>query len=378
MRFLFVITAFFLLTGCSTVLERSQISEAQVTREEMHQKILAHELEIKRERRLREVVSKLQPAINRLCNGMSLLADNCSFPIELVNDDTLNASADGKSVRVHAGMVRFVESETEIAFIVGHEMAHNMLSHMDKKTANMLIGSFFDVLAAGYGIDTKGGFGKIGAQAFSQNFEAEADYLSLYIIALAGYDITEAPTFWRRMGIEHPDSISKSFNSTHPSSPERFVAMDVTVNEILNKRNNGMPLIPNTKYENHAKVDKNDTPDIDVNALTESNPPASINRNTIIHYGYEDGFNSSRTSQRFSDAKYRTKNNDKIFGEWQYVAEQVAMDYGCIGENGARPTTTLDEKDIVTEEYTADCRDQVQLTIVCRYTQCSITQLAVH
>ena len=89
------------------------------------------------------------------------------------------------------------------------------------------------ILAAVAGVNTGGDFMRIGAEAgagaFSQDFEAEADYVGVYLMARGGYDIGLAPNFWRRMAVIHPASIKTNHSSTHPSAPERFVALESAV-----------------------------------------------------------------------------------------------------------------------------------------------------
>ena len=57
------------------------------------------------------------------------------------------------------------------------------------------VGLVFDILAAVAGVNTGGDFMRIGAEAgagaFSQDFEAEADYVGVYLMARGGYDTIE-------------------------------------------------------------------------------------------------------------------------------------------------------------------------------------------
>ena len=53
--------------------------------------------------------------------------------------------------------------------------------------------------------------------------EAEADYVGMYILANAGYEYANASDLWRRMSQKDPDAIWLS--TTHPSNPERYVAL---------------------------------------------------------------------------------------------------------------------------------------------------------
>lgn len=172
----------------------------------------------------------------------------CAYPVQLVNHDAVNAFADGRRVGITTGMVRFAETDEELALVVAHEVAHNALGHLTKRFGNVMLGTLVDLaLSVLGGVNTQGTFGRLGELAYSQAFEAEADYAGLYIVARAGYDIRQAPNFWRRMAVEHPGSIRENFMATHPSTPERFLAIEQAVREIEAKRRQGLPLLPDRK-----------------------------------------------------------------------------------------------------------------------------------
>lgn len=169
----------------------------------------------------------------------------CNYPVEYVNDDNINAFADGESVHINKGLMRFANDE-ELSAVIAHEIAHNAMQHIEAKQTNRAGGLILDVLVAGTtGINP--GLSKLTARAYSQDFEAEADYVGLYLMARAGMNIDEIANFWRRMGSENPGSINKNLSGTHPSSPERFVGIENTVREIKNKIANGEDLLPNLK-----------------------------------------------------------------------------------------------------------------------------------
>lgn len=170
----------------------------------------------------------------------------CNYGLVMVSDDSVNAFADGNNVAITTGMMRFVESDEELAVVMGHEISHNALGHLDKKSGNVLLGTLLDLLIYGTtGVDTGGTFGKIGGLVYSQAFEAEADYAGLHIAAEAGFGISGAPYLWRRMAVEHPAAIEdRGFLATHPSTPKRFLALEQTINEIQDKQSRGVPLFP--------------------------------------------------------------------------------------------------------------------------------------
>lgn len=168
----------------------------------------------------------------------------CDSPVRLSSSDAVNAAADGKSIIVTKGMMRFVENDTELATVVGHELAHNSRAHIDSKTGNAVIGGILGAavsVAIGVNITDLGA--QIGAGVNSQAFEAEADYVGLYHTARAGYNISSAPNLWRRIAASNPGAIHLA-GSTHPSTAKRFLALEATVKEINAKKARGEKLIP--------------------------------------------------------------------------------------------------------------------------------------
>lgn len=162
--------------------------------------------------------------------------------------DDINAYADGRNVVVLEGMMYFAKEDEELSLVIAHELAHNALAHVDKKLGNVLLGSVIDIaLAAGAGVDTQGTFGKMGGLVYSQAYESEADYLAMYMVARAGIDIAKAPNFFRRLAVRKPETIQQHYASTHPGTPERFVALEATIEEIKRKLEAGAPLQPESK-----------------------------------------------------------------------------------------------------------------------------------
>ena len=82
--------------------------------------------------------------------GQSLLITPdraCAYPVVLGGGDEVNAYADGKQVIVQRGMMRFAQSDTELALVVSHEIAHNSMGHMRAKMTNYALGSILDIAA---------------------------------------------------------------------------------------------------------------------------------------------------------------------------------------------------------------------------------------
>jgi predicted Zn-dependent protease len=180
----------------------------------------------------------------------------CNYPIIFTQDKIVNAYADGKSIIMTQGMVDYVRDDNEIAMVIAHELAHNDRGHLDAVKKNTLImgsiGFVLDLMTIYYSGGTAGGdaqntemWSKIGRDAYSVEFEKDADYGGVYYAYRAGYDISQVKNFWERIGSENPKQIAIS--STHPATSERYLQIDKTVKEINNKKKDGLALVPNEK-----------------------------------------------------------------------------------------------------------------------------------
>lgn len=171
----------------------------------------------------------------------------CGYPVILAESDTVNAYADGKKIIITKGMMRFARDDQDLALVIAHELGHNLMGHIDKKQTNTMLGTLIDLAAAANGYDTQGIFGSAGASAFSQDFEAEADYVALYYMNAAGLPLEGVADFWRDMAAEHPGNIASNHSASHPATSERFLAISKTIDEINHKIAHGLPLKPNIK-----------------------------------------------------------------------------------------------------------------------------------
>ena len=137
---------------------------------------------------------------------------------------------------------------------------------LDAKKTNALGGFVLDMLIGVFtGVNTQGMFAKSFAQAYSKEFESEADYVGLYMCELSGYDISDAAYFWRRMGVKHPGTIAQNHGASHPSPPERFVSIESTIKEIEQKKLANEILTPNINED--VILSRNPPPDSAANKI---------------------------------------------------------------------------------------------------------------
>ncbi|MFK7866807.1 MAG: M48 family metalloprotease [Alphaproteobacteria bacterium] len=174
--------------------------------------------------------------------------DSCDYPVFLGESSEINAFATGDSIVIQKGMISFAQQDLELRLVIAHELAHNMMGHIEASTINHLGGVLLDsVLIVVSGIDF--GARHIAMDAYSQEFEAEADYVGIYLLERAGFDSTGSADFWRKMGASGEANIKGHHTHSHPATPYRFLAIKKASEEVRIKKAQGLPLIPDLKEE---------------------------------------------------------------------------------------------------------------------------------
>lgn len=164
-----------------------------------------------------------------------------SWEFNVVRDSLANAwCMPGGKVVVYTGILPLTKDEAGLAVVMGHEIAHAIASHGNERmSAQMLeeLGfSALDMALANKPEKTKAIFNSavgMGAELgvmlpFSRKQESEADRMGLIFMAMAGYNPTEAISFWQRMAALNAGQQTPEFLSTHPSDETR-------INNIQNK-----------------------------------------------------------------------------------------------------------------------------------------------
>lgn len=143
----------------------------------------------------------------------------CASDFWVDSKSKLDAGADGEAVRITVGLMNFTPDEDELASIVAHELAHNVLGHrakLDRITKSRTKA----ILAT----------------------EVDADKLSVWMMANAGFDPNAAIRFWQRRG---PSSSMGIFSSgTHPRWQDRIEVIQAEIHKIEQAKKIGESLAP--------------------------------------------------------------------------------------------------------------------------------------
>lgn len=151
----------------------------------------------------------------------------CASDVQLLPQKGLNAGADGQVVQIGGKLYDFAADDDELAAVIAHELAHNFLGHraqMDEQGASTGLFS---------------GLGKNGAKL--RQVEFDADRLSVWLVARAGYRVDAIAPFWARLGKRAGILIS---DGTHPGFKERVRRIEAATAEVASQRTVGQPLVP--------------------------------------------------------------------------------------------------------------------------------------
>jgi predicted Zn-dependent protease len=150
----------------------------------------------------------------------------------------------GGKIAVYTGLLQSIRpTDDELAQVLGHEIAHALLSHQAEKMSRVQmqkIGVGAGVLAAGVaGYDVSGIAGltdelaTIGLQLpNSREAEAEADSVGIEMAAKAGFNPNAAVTLWEKM-LQVGGSGSPDWLSTHPNPQSRIEAMRKKAQQLM-------------------------------------------------------------------------------------------------------------------------------------------------
>ena len=174
------------LSGSSTVFALSEEKEIELGRQE-HRKIVAR-FGLYRDKELASYITKIGERIAKESSRPDL-----QYHFTVLNDDLVNAFAlPGGYIYVTRGMLTHMNSESELAAVLGHEIAHVTERHAIRAQTRGKVINVLNTVAAGItGIpgayDLGNIFGGVLQKGYSRKFELEADKVGAEYMAKAGY-----------------------------------------------------------------------------------------------------------------------------------------------------------------------------------------------
>lgn len=196
----------------------------------------------------------LDSYLAELGNSLVRHADSVRYPFNFfwINNPEINAFAFfGGYVGVHTGLIQEARNESELAAVLGHEIAHVTQRHIvrrmqeQQRSMPMTIAGLVGSILLGMANAEAGAAGLYATMGMSQQsqinytrlYEQEADRIGMGVLANAGYDPAGAPNFFGRLA-EKYRYVSKppEMLMTHPL-PESRIADTRARAESMQRRN---------------------------------------------------------------------------------------------------------------------------------------------
>jgi Zn-dependent protease with chaperone function len=178
-------------------------------------------------------VVETDPLLNAYVSGVAdnlwnqVARKDVPYSLKILKDSQVNSFATlGGFVYVNEGLVDFVQSDDELASVIGHETGHIERRHVitansKAEILNILFGiaSIFSPILYEFG-----GLAEAGIMAkVSREDELQADRYGLQLMSRAGYDPESMVTMMAHLGVlqeDHSDAVSK-YLEDHPDPSAR-------------------------------------------------------------------------------------------------------------------------------------------------------------
>ena len=175
------------------------------------------------------------------------------FEFFILNDETINAFALlGGFVGLHSGLVLTSTTESELAGVVGHEIAHILQRHQSRGADAQKSGALVQLLGLAVAVLAARSNSSSSGQAteaalattaalqyqnqlnYSRDFEREADRLGIQIMVRAGFDPNGMVGFFERMlrANRHNEGKAPGYLQSHPLTTERIADMQNRVDSM--------------------------------------------------------------------------------------------------------------------------------------------------
>jgi predicted Zn-dependent protease len=197
---------------------------------------------------IQRVGTRIQKAVEQYAQqgGWANRLEGYKWEFNLIESDQVNAwCMPGGKVVFYTGILPITQTESGVAVVMGHEVAHAVAEHGNERVSQGLLANLGG-MALSVALQNKpqetqqlwmAAFG-VGAQVgvllpFSRSHESEADRMGLIFMAMAGYDPNEAVSFWQRMAAKKDGKAPPEFLSTHPSDETRIADIKKHLPEAL-------------------------------------------------------------------------------------------------------------------------------------------------
>lgn len=182
--------------------------------------------------------------LNQLGGRLAAVSSDPGFGFYFfaINDPNINAFAmPGGYIGVHTGLIAAAQSESELAGVIGHEIAHVTQRHIARQVYQSKQIGLASMVAMGLALLAARSSNQVASAAvattqagaisaqlsFSRDFEREADRQGFDILRKAGFDVRGMGGFFQRLqkAVRLYENNATAYLRTHPLTGERLTDM---------------------------------------------------------------------------------------------------------------------------------------------------------
>jgi len=178
------------------------------------------------------------------------------YSIEILDSPVVNAfAAPGGHLFFTRGILATLNSEAELAGVIGHEIGHVTARHSAQQLSRAQAAQIGLIIPQVLGLPVLSGLAEVGMGLFfmkySRDNEREADSLAVEYATRAGYDASQMAGFFemlQRMDPQSDRSGMPAWFSTHPSPEDREQAIKTQSQEAQRRMGLTRPRIEREAY----------------------------------------------------------------------------------------------------------------------------------
>ncbi|MBW8244682.1 M48 family metallopeptidase [Muricauda oceani] len=164
---------------------------------------------------------KVEEILQKISKNVSRKGIN--YKLSILKSDEINAFATlGGYLYITTGLLDFVDSYDELAFIIGHEVAHEDRLHTQRKVTKLTLSTDLGDMTRMEGFaEIASKINKTLAPPFDQIDEYEADKVGFELAKAAGYDVNRFADFFKKLERYEKQDLLRKLTSTHPFAEHR-------------------------------------------------------------------------------------------------------------------------------------------------------------
>ena len=127
-----------------------------------------------------------------------------------------------------SGLLAFVRSPDQLAWVLAHEVGHHVLEHAESAKLQLMLNRFLHSTV-----------GEAPQTLKQIDLERQADLFAADLVTRAGFDLREARRLLGWVQVMQTQPSSNDLNNSHPTNRERLEALDRLIDQLDERRKRG-------------------------------------------------------------------------------------------------------------------------------------------